>query len=167
LAKYIGEKRDTSIKQSQYCNAFHSKFWLSSPEILNKLQSNNLSVVAYRLPYNEDIIHIYQNEKYIDTCIDIETFNENSAEHTEKDIQAMQEQSKYISKFRSMVKEKKTTIPAAHIIETCSLLKSVNVDAETIPDKPPEPAPESSYIDAIISGDYTPELAAKFARNNT
>lgn len=107
LYRFIGEHVQTSIRRNSYCRIQYKDYWLSSPEVLDRLEPNNLKVDAYYLPDDDgdfDEIYIYQNGKLIDRLQDIGTFNEALTERTEKDVAIMTEQNKQISKFDAMMK---------------------------------------------------------------
>lgn len=107
LYRFIGEHVQTGIRRNSYCRIQYKDYWLSSPEVLDRLEPNNLKVDAYYLPDDDgnfDEIYIYQNGKLIDRLKDIGTFNEALAERTEKDVHIMTEQNKQISKFDAMMK---------------------------------------------------------------
>lgn len=111
LARYIGEHTQTSIRRSQYVQLLGDKYQLESPEVLNRLAPNNLTVDAYYIPEaNGEIkdVYLYQNEGYIANCKPVPTFNRANAEWTEQDKEGYQEAMSYISKFDKMVKEDST-----------------------------------------------------------
>lgn len=107
LYRFIGEQVSTSIRRNSYCRILYKDYWLSSPEVLDRLEPNNLKVDAYFLPDdNGEIgdIYIYQNGNLIDQLKDVGTYNEALAERTDEDESIMTEQNKLISKFDAMMK---------------------------------------------------------------
>lgn len=107
LYRFIGEHVSTSIRRNSYCRIQYKDYWLSEPEVLDRLEPNNLKVDAYFLPdENGDAgdVYIYQNGVLIDRLKDVGTFNEALAERTEEDTRIMTEQNKLISKFDAMMK---------------------------------------------------------------
>lgn len=107
LYRFIGEQVSTSIRRNSYCRIQYKDYWLSSPEVLDRLEPNNLKVDAYFLPDdNGEIgdIYIYQNGNLIDRLKDVGTYNEALAERTDEDERIMTEQNKLISKFDAMMK---------------------------------------------------------------
>lgn len=107
LYRFIGEHVSTSIRRNSYCRIQYKDFWLSDPEVLDRLEPNNLKVDAYYLPdENGEMgdVYIYQNGNLIDRLKDVGTFNEALAERTEEDRRIMTEQNKLISKFDAMMK---------------------------------------------------------------
>ena len=107
LYRFIGEQVSTSIRRNSYCRILYKDYWLSSPEVLDRLEPNNLKVDAYFLPNdNGEIgdIYIYQNGNLIDQLKDVGTYNEALAERTDEDERIMTEQNKLICKFDAMMK---------------------------------------------------------------
>lgn len=111
LAKYIGEKRSTSIRRNDYCRVNYTDWHISSPAILEKLE--NKHVDAYWLPEADgsmpDELYIYQGDRYIDTLKPIEAFQEAIGERTGDDWRAMNEQLKRRGEFVEYVKERAIT----------------------------------------------------------
>ena len=111
LAKYIGEKRSTSIRRNDYCRVNYTDWHISSPAILEKL--DNKQVDAYWLPEADgsmpDELYIYQGDRYIDTLKPIEAFQEAIGERTSEDWRAMNEQLKRRGEFVEYVKERAIT----------------------------------------------------------
>ena len=108
LARYIGEKVETSIRRNSYCRVMYEDWWLSSPQILAKLAPNDYKVTAYYLTDKDGNItdtYIWQNDQYVDKLVNKGRFNEAAAERTDKDDEIRAEQMKYITQFDKMVKE--------------------------------------------------------------
>ena len=108
LAKYIGEKVETSIRRNSYCRVDYKDWWLSKTSVLEQLTPNNVNVEAYYIPddngkYSE--VYIYQGDRYIDTLEDVGTFNTADAEQTEKDKEVFQAQQKKIAAFRKYIND--------------------------------------------------------------
>jgi hypothetical protein len=103
LARYIGEKVETSIRRNSYCRVDHQDWWLSDTSVLEKLAPNNMKVDAYYIPdeegkYNE--VYIYQNDMLVDKLENLGTFNTADAEQTEEDKAIFLKQQKKIASFR-------------------------------------------------------------------
>lgn len=113
IARYLGEEVATSISRNSYVRACHKDWWLSAPEILERLEPNNYKVTAYYLPDNEsgvpENVYIYQNGKFIDKLEPIETFNRVIAEQTEEDHEKFVKQMKKISAFKAYLERNKVT----------------------------------------------------------
>lgn len=110
LARYIGECTQTSIRNSKEVTVLYEQYQLPSPQVMEKLASNNLQVAAYYLRNEQGIVdqvHLYQGEKFIATCGKINPYNEAKAEQTDIDRQSIAAQSAYDAQYRSMVKEGK------------------------------------------------------------
>ena len=110
LYRYIGECTETTIRRNQYCQVQGTKYWLSSPDMIDALQPNDYKVKAYYLPQEDGSIpevYIYQDDRYVDTCKDMGTYNEATCEQTDEDREIFTNQSKYLSQFDKMVKDGK------------------------------------------------------------
>ncbi|MGC1471507.1 MAG: hypothetical protein WA775_02850 [Psychroserpens sp.] len=108
LARYVGLKRDTSIRRNQYVVVQYGKYQLESPHVLDRLANNDLNVTAYYLPNEEnevDEVFIYQNDQLICECKPAPTFNEANAEWTDDDVQGYKDATKYISSFDKKIKD--------------------------------------------------------------
>jgi hypothetical protein len=107
LAKYIGNKTETSIRRSQYVTVQYEKYQLSSPQILRKLQPNNFNVDAFYIPSEINTIsevYLYQNNQFLCECKPVPTFNTANSEWTDEDTTGYQNATKYISQFDAMVR---------------------------------------------------------------
>lgn len=112
VIRQIGYCTPTSITRNSCVRVQYRDFWLSSPNVLNRLEPNNYKVKAYYLPDKEgnfDEVYIFQDGDYIDTCKYIGEYQEAWVERTEDDEKIFLEQRKYISKFDKMVKDNKPT----------------------------------------------------------
>ena len=108
LARYIGEKVETSIRRNSYCRVDHQDWWLSDTSVLEKLAPNNMKVDAYYIPdeegkYNE--VFIYQNDMLVDKLENLGTFNTADAEQTEEDKAIFLKQQKKIASFRKYLND--------------------------------------------------------------
>ncbi|MFL0087165.1 hypothetical protein R8G64_13300 [Tenacibaculum maritimum] len=144
LAKYIGEKTNTTIRRNQYVTVKYTKFQLETPQIIHQLAPNNYSVEAYYIPGESnkiDEVYLYQNGRFICECKQVPTFNRANAEWTDIDKLGYQEATKYISQFDKMVKE-----------DTGKKLQKVSIieTEKTIIDVTPEIVPEEEVLE------YTP-----------
>ena len=102
LSRYIGERVETSIRRNSTVRVAYGDWWLSGPEVLEKLEPNNRKVTAYYLPDEEGKptdVFLYQNDRYIDKVRPVETFNRVLAEQTEDDKRKNTEQNKIVSHF--------------------------------------------------------------------
>jgi hypothetical protein len=117
LVRYIGDTTTTSIQRNQYCQVQYNDYMLPSPEVLSRLAPNNYTVQAYYLPA-ETIreVYLYQNDEFVATARQIETFNTSMAERTESDVAAMTQQAKYIAKFDSLVKRGKAALAKVELM---------------------------------------------------
>ena len=147
LVKYIGDRRETSIRRSQYVTVQYEKYQLSSPEVLRKLAPNNYNVDAYYLPNAENEIKevfIYQNGQFISECKPVPTFNRANSEWTDADKEGYTEATKYISQFDAMVKK-----DTAETLQKVSIIRTnknyIDVTPEVIPQIESEQEEEFEY----------------------
>ena len=125
LARYIGERVETSIRRNSTVRVAHEDWWLSDTSVLEKLRPNDYQVTAYYLPDEEGKptdVYIFQGDKYIDRVEKVETYNRVMAEQTDEDVAAYIEQQKKISKFGKYVRE--------HAIEQVSVMKKTPPDGK-------------------------------------
>lgn len=145
LYRYIGEHVETSIRRNSYCRVNYTDFWLSSPEVLDRLAPNNNKVDAYYLPDDEGNmgdVYIYQNGVLLDKLSNVGTYNTADVEQTEVDKQIMTEQLKKISQFDSMIKKQAISPVVVMKTETVKKIetavarpvqvKSIEMDADTL-----------------------------------
>ena len=157
LLRYIGNHVPTTIRRNQYMQVQYNKYQLSHPDIVAKLQPNNLTVDAYYLP-NEagDIeqICIWQGGDYIDTCEKITRFQEAAIEQTITDKETYQKQALYIAQYDKSVKEAKKKIGKVAISKTDNY--SENIEPELVEVSPLiEQVDEEDYM-----ANYDPEYMA-------
>ena len=108
---YLGESQKTSIDRNQYINLQYTKYWLSSPDVLELLAPNKYSVTAHWMPDQDGIAmgeaYIYQDGRFISRVNRLEKFSAAIAEWTDADTVAKREQDKYISEVNQYVKRRK------------------------------------------------------------
>lgn len=129
LARYIGERVDTSIRRNSTVKVCYEDWWLSDTSVLEKLRPNDYKVTAYWLPDEEGKptgVFIFQGDKYIDQVEKVQTYNRVMAEQTEEDAVNYIEQRKKIAKFSKYVKD--------HAIDKVGILKpsEAPVQAEAV-----------------------------------
>ena len=118
LARYIGERVETSIRRNSTVRVQYDDWWLSAPSVLERLRPNDYNVTAYYLPDEEGNapeVFIFQGDKYIDTVEKVQTYNRVMAEQTEGDMANYIEQQKKIAQFGRYVRE--------HAIDRLGILK--------------------------------------------
>ena len=140
LARYIGERVETSIRRNSTVKVCYEDWWLSDTSVLEKLRPNDYKVTAYWLPDEEGKpaeVHIFQGDRYIDTCERVVTYNRVMAEQTEADVVNYIEQRKKIAKFEAYVRE--------HEIESVGIApsqptptKDESEDLELVEAEPPQ-----------------------------
>jgi hypothetical protein len=82
LARYIGEKTETTIRRNQYVRVRNEKYQLPDLDVLASLKPNNYKVTAYYLPETDGTIpqvHLYQDLEFIGTCKKLIVYNKNSS----------------------------------------------------------------------------------------
>lgn len=108
LARYIGERVETSVRRNSTVRVAYDEWWLSDTSVLEKLEPNNYNLTAYYMPDEDGApteVYLYQGDRYIDHVEKVETFNRVMAEQTEEDVVKFIEQQKKISKFGKYVRE--------------------------------------------------------------
>ncbi|WP_107039927.1 hypothetical protein [Brumimicrobium mesophilum] len=107
-SKYVGDKTTTSIKRNQYMRVNYQDYGIPSIDVMKQLQPNNYEVDAYYIRNEEgniDYVDVFQGEEYICRAEPIATFNEATAEQTDKDRENMLQQQKFISSYDASIKE--------------------------------------------------------------
>lgn len=130
LSRYIGERVPTSIRRNSTVRVCHEDWWLSAPEILEKLEPNNYKVTAYYLPDESGApteVYIFQNDRYIDKVEKVRTYNRVMAEQTEEDVANYIEQRKKVAKFAAYVRDN-----AAPRVGTIKPTSAPEIAAETV-----------------------------------
>ena len=118
IARYVGEYTHSSIRRGAYIRVKYQDYRISSPDVIERLRPNDYEVDAYYMPSDDiETIYIYQNNVYIDPCHKVVAYNEATAEQTDADRAAYQEQAKYVAQFDKMVKEGKKELAKVTIIE--------------------------------------------------
>ena len=145
LARYIGERVETSIRRNSTVKVCYEDWWLSDTGVLEKLRPNDYKVTAYwlspspSLPEGEgalpEEIYLFQGDKYIDTCERVVTYNRVMAEQTEDDMVNYIEQRKKIAKFGKYVRD--------HAIDELGVMKK----GSPVLDQEPEALEEGSVPD--------------------
>lgn len=126
LARYIGERVETSIRRNSTVRVAYEDWWLSDTNILERLKPNDYKVTAYYMPDEEGKptdVYIFQGDKYIDQVEKVETYNRVMAEQTEEDVVKYIEQQKKIAKFGKYVRD--------HAIEQVGVMKKTPLDGKT------------------------------------
>jgi len=118
VARFLGDKTQTSIHRNQYVRVQYAKYQLPEFEVMKNLEPNNYTVDAYYLPSdNIEKVYIYQNDSFIAECKKINTFNIATSEQTDDDLNNITEQAKYVSNFDSEIKKSKKETPKIEIIK--------------------------------------------------
>jgi len=108
LARYIGERVETSIRRNSTVRVALEDWWLSDTSVLERLRPNDLNVTAYYIPDEEGKateVYLFQGDKYIDQVEKVVTYNRVMAEQTEDDVVNYIEQQKKIAKFGKYVRD--------------------------------------------------------------
>ena len=112
LARYIGEKVETSIRRNSTVRVAYADWWISGPEVLEELEPNNRKVTAYYLPDEEGKptdVYLFQGDRYIDKVRPVNTYNRVMAEQTDEDVANYIEQQKYVSHFNKYLRDNAIT----------------------------------------------------------
>lgn len=102
LARYIGERVETSIRRNSTVRVAYDDWWLSDTSVLERLQPNDYKVTAYYLPDENGKptdVYLFQGEHYIDHVERVETYNRVMAEQTDEDAARFIEQRKKVAGF--------------------------------------------------------------------
>jgi hypothetical protein len=167
--KCIGNKTETSIRNSQYCRVQNNKYVLPNPEIVERLQTNNYSVDAYWLQNQEGRIpevYLYQNGNYLCKCEMIETYQEAMSERTEHDEQIRLDQAKYTAKFDKLIKTNK--VGKIEIINTdhISAAELAAENAEIVISKPIDSTSLSDHDSDEEMEAYAASYGGEYAINS-
>ena len=143
LARYIGERVETSIRRNSTVRVAHEDWWLSDTSILERLKPNDYKVTAYYMPDEEGKpteVYIFQGDKYIDQVEKVQTYNRVMAEQTEEDTVNYIEQRKKIAKFSKYVRD--------HAIDEVGILKpsATPQQAEAVALPPQQTEQELLYV---------------------
>lgn len=133
LARYIGEKVETSVRRNSTVRVAYDDWWLSGTEVLERLAPNDYKVTAYYLPNEEgkaENVYIFQGDRYIDKVEKVETYNRVMAEQTDEDAAKFIEQRKKISKFSGYVNE--------NAVESVSVERRAALPPSEVPAAPAE-----------------------------
>ncbi len=145
ICRHIGYHTKTSVRRSMYAVVKGQKYRLSSPEIISKLSSGNLNVDAYwlnDLEGNIKDIYIYQDDRFVDRCHLIDTYNSARVEWTEQDASSYAVQGAYVGQFRAMAKSSKRDIPKVGVIDTAAMEAAIAAPVKVLP--PVQPAVQAT-----------------------
>ncbi len=109
IARYIGIEVNTSVRRNSTVRVCHEDWWLSDPEVLERMTPNNYQVKAYYLPNAEgdaEEVFLYQNDRYLDKVDKVKTFNRVKAETTEEDRKNFNDQMGRINRYKSYMAKK-------------------------------------------------------------
>ena len=151
LAYHIGERVETSIHRNSTVRVAHEDWWISDPEVLERLAPNNYKVTAYYLPDDEGKptdIFLYQGDKYIDKLRRIITYNRVMAEQTEADKEAFIEQRKYVAHFDKYLRDNAITKVGKMTVQKA-------VSAEEYPLELPQVQEQEEELSYIPDTDYS------------
>ncbi len=112
LARYIGERAEATVRRNSTVRAAYEEWWLSGPEILERLEPNNYKVTACWLPEEDGTakdIYLFQGGRFIDKPEKVVTYNRNYAEQTDDDHAAFIEQQKRVSRFEKYLRDNAIT----------------------------------------------------------
>lgn len=151
LSRYIGECVETSIRRNSTVRVAHEDWWISGPEVLERLAPNNYKVTAYYLPDDEGKptdIFLYQGDRYIDKLHRITTYNRVMAEQTEADKEAFIEQRKYVAHFDKYLRDNAITKVGKMTVQKA-------VSAEEYPLELPQVQEQEEELSYIPDTDYS------------
>ena len=146
LSRYIGESVNTSIRRNSTVRVDGRDWWLSGPEILEKLEPNNYKVTAYYLPDETgeaSDVYLFQGDRYIDRVKPVETFCRVMAEQTDKARAVFAAQQKRIKKYDSYLE--------AHSVRSIGIAPKNTASDSDIPEM------DTDALRVENTGAYAPE----------
>ena len=170
LARYVGEKVETSIRRNSTVRVAHEDWWLSDTKVLERLQPNDYKVTACYLPDEEgrpQDVFLYQGDKYIDQVERVETYNRVMAEQTEEDKEKYQKQQKKVAKFTQYVKENQVQKVGIQKRETIQTTEYEKEKEELTAAAPLYPDEISSYGDGGPDANTAEDMAVTEEDNKT
>ena len=155
LARWIGVSVETSVRRNSTVRVNYADWWLSSPEVLERLAPNNYKVTACYLPDEEGQpkdVYLYQNERYIDTVEKVETYNRVMAEQTDEDREKFEKQQKRVAHFNKYLKE--------HAITKVGVMKTTATPPQAEPSEEealelPQVQEQEEELNYIPNTDYS------------
>ena len=150
LARYIGEKVETSVRRNSTVRVAYEDWWLSSYEVLKKLAPSNYKVTAYYLP-DEDgkpqNVFIFQGDRYIDQVERVETYNRVMAEQTDDDKRKFYRQQKKVKAFMRYVNKGMEETPTIGIQKKQELNKISDYEQEKTKEEVSPPPNIQALVD--------------------
>jgi len=126
LARHIGERTSTTIRNNKVMKVQYNNYWLPTPESIELFDS--YTVTAYYIREADGTIpevHLYQNDEYKCTCTQSAPYNESQVEQTADDKHKMHVQFGYRSKFDKMIRDGVESLAKMEIISNESVNKAV------------------------------------------
>ncbi len=154
LARYLGERVETSIRRHSTVKVRYADWWLSTPEVLGRLKPNNYKVTAYYLPDENgeaQDVYIYQGDRYLDKVEKVETFNRVMVEQTEEDKAKFTRQMQKIEQFKAYLNKNAITR-----LGIAPRSKEPEPEVEEVVQTPPPAVNDDDFMD-----DYMPTMSAK------
>ena len=159
LARYIGEKVETSVRRNSTVRVAYEDWWLSKPDVLERLAPNNYKVTAYYLP-DEDgkpqDVFIFQGDRYIDQVERVETYNRVMAEQTEEDKKKFYHQQKKVKEFMNYTN--RNLVPRLGIHNSKDYEKEQQKEIEELAAKP---TGMDIYTSDVPDSDFGVQTAGK------
>ena len=154
LARYLGEKVETSIRRHSTVKVRYADWWLSTPEVLGRLKPNNYKVTAYYLPDENgeaQDVYIYQGDRYLDKVEKVETFNRVMVEQTEEDKAKFARQMQKIEQFKAYLNKNAITR-----LGIAPRINEPEPEVEEVVQMPITTGNDDDFMD-----DYMPSMSAK------
>lgn len=161
LYRYIGERTETTVRRNMYCTVMHQQYVLPDPQVIRKLRAG-MKVEAYWLP-DEDggvgSVYLWQGDEYVCECRRVARYNTATAEQTDEDRAAYQEQAKYVSRFDKMMKDGR--ISPVVTIEKSDAEAVRQAEARVAVVSAPERADDDDYSDYMDTRRYRREAVGR------
>lgn len=150
LARYIGERVETSVRRNSTIRAAGEDWWLSDTSVLERLAPNDYSVTACYLPDEEGNptqVHLFQGDRYVDTVEKVQTYNRVMAEQTAEDHANFAKQQSKVAKFTKYINE--NAAPRVSVVrpktEVPLNIEDLEVPTPETPDLPAYVPPAKDY----------------------
>lgn len=156
VARYIGLKVETTIRRNSTVRVNYADWWLSRPEVLERLKSNDYKVAAYYLPDDDGQatdVYLWQDDKFIDKVEKVETFNRVMAEQTDEDREKFKRQEEKVIAFKKYLSHNGATRLRTMKKEAANIQETEEAEDLTVA-VPPAEEPVYEYACASASNDY-------------
>lgn len=161
-ARYFGETSDKAVNiyRNEYLTVARGKYMLPSFDIMKQLP--DAMAIVYWLPETDGTVsevHLYREDRFVCTCMQVETYKTARIERTDADWDAKKKQDEYVANFDAVTKrENQKLAKIGRFVKTAA-----DVPAPVIVQKlqPVEQTQEESLQD--ILDEFSPEAMKRRA----